>query len=212
MKGFVVGFPKCGTTTIHEACIKSGLKSAHWRIPNGHCGKLIYKRYLAGLDPLLDFKEYDLIAQADVCLPASGLNFWPNLDIALLLTIRRYHPECCFILNTRDMAAHIASLTGWANLRQCLIDADIIGLPVGYGKKDAHLRIWMENHYRACRQVFANDKNFVELPITRSDSSRQILQSALGVDINWWGVSPTTASAGADKSGARGAGAALAAL
>lgn len=212
MKGFVVGFPKCGTTTIHEACIKSGLKSAHWRVPEGFCGKLIYKRYLAGEDPLLDLKAYDVIAQADICRPASDLNFWPNLDIALLLTIRRFHPECCFILNTRDIAGHIASINGWADLRQCLIDADIVGLPTGYGKKDEHLRIWMENHYQACRTVFANDPKFVELPITRNDESRATLQKALGVDINWWGVSPKTARRKKDSGAAPGRGVALAAL
>lgn len=212
MKGFVVGFPKAGTTTIHEACIRSGLKSAHWRVREGFCGKMIYKRYLAGQDPLLDFKGYDMIAQADVCRPASGLNFWPNLDIALLLTIRRFHPDCCFVLNTRDMAPHIKSISGWPDLRQSIIDADIIGLPAGYGKNDEHLRIWIENHYRACRAVFANDEKFVELPITKDDSSRAILQNALGVEIGWWGVSPKTVSKAGQKSNTGGGSVSLAAL
>ncbi len=95
-----------------------------------------------------------------------GVNYWPNLDLALLLTIRRYHPDCCFILNTRDLDEHVASINGWGDLRRSLIDADIIGLPAGLGKREKHLRNWIENHYRACREIFANDKKFIELPIT----------------------------------------------
>lgn len=192
MKGLVIGFPKCGTTTIHEACTKSDLRSAHWRVPGGYCGQLIYERYLSGQDPLIDFKDYDVITQADVCRPAQGLNFWPNLDPAVLLAIRRYHPECCFILNVRDTDKLIASITRWYNLRQFIIDSDIVGLPAGYGDKDEHLRNWIEGHYRTCRSIFGNDGNFVELPITEDDSSRQILEKALGVAIEWWGVAPQT--------------------
>jgi len=201
MKGFVVGFPKCGTTTIHEACERSGLKSAHWRIPGGYCGQLIYKRYRAGEDPLLDFKDYDIITQADICLPSAGLNFWPNLDIDLLLTIRRFHPECCFILNTRDLTSHVASISGWGSLLRRITKSDIIGLPAGRGKESEHIREWIENYYRACRTTFANDKKFVELPITTGDESREILEKALGVKIVWWGVSPKTIRPSAEKKG-----------
>ncbi|MFN4016069.1 MAG: hypothetical protein ACK4JB_12095 [Reyranella sp.] len=192
MRGFVIGFPKCGTTTIHEACVRSGLRSAHWRMPGGYCGQLIYERYLTGQDPLVDFKDYDIVTQADVCRPANGLNFWPNLDIALLLTIRRYHPECCFILNVRDTGKLISSITRWYNLRRVVTESDIVGLPAGYGDKDEHLYNWIEGHYQACRSVFGNDEKFVELPITEDDSSRLLLEKALGTDIKWWGVAPQT--------------------
>jgi hypothetical protein len=213
MKGFIIGFPKCGTTTIHEACIKSGLRSAHWKIPKGYCGKLIYARYHAGEDPLLDFADYDFVAQADVCRPDSSLNFWPNLDIDLLRTIRRYHPECCFILNTRDVTSHIASISSWGKLRRRITKSDIIGLPAGQGSEDDHLRLWIENHYQACRSAFANDEKFVELPITRSDESRQALEKALGVPITWWGVSPkTTTSQPAERNKAPKRPSSLAAL
>lgn len=197
MKGFVIGFPKCGTTTIHEACVRSGLKSAHWQMAGGYCGQLIYERYLAGRDPLVDFKNFDVITQADVCRPSKGINFWPNLDIALLLTIRRYHPECAFILNTRDTDKLISSITRWYDLRRVITQSDIIGLPAGYGDKDEHLRSWIEGHYQACRSVFGNDEKFVELPISENESSKELLGKALGVDINWWGVSPKTVGAAA---------------
>ena len=187
MKAFVVGFPKSGTSTIQEACTKSNLKSAHWYGPEGYCGELIYKRYLAGEDPLLDFAAYDVMAQSDVCRPVEGVNFWPNLDIALLLTIRHYHPECSFILNIRDPDKIISSISRWNNLRKRITQADIIGLPAGYGGEDAHLRNWIEGHYRACRSVFGNDKKFVELPI-ESDIARETLGKAVGTDIGWWGV------------------------
>ena len=66
MKALVIGFPKSGTSTIHEACTASGLLSAHWRISSGYCGQLIYESYMRGQDPLADFEGFDVLAQADI--------------------------------------------------------------------------------------------------------------------------------------------------
>jgi hypothetical protein len=187
MKGLVIGFPKSGTSTIHKACDESGLKTAHWKTASGYCGKLIYDRYLAGQDPLLDFANYDLVAQLDVCRPRDQMNYWPNLDIAVLLAIRRYHPECCFILNVRETNKIISSISRWGSLRRRLTMVDIVGLPAGYGDKDDDLRNWIEGHYGACRAIFGGDKKFIELQI-ENENARDKLAKALEVDIRWWGV------------------------
>jgi hypothetical protein len=48
MKTLIIGFPESGTSTIHGACTASGLVSAHWRIPSGYCGQLVYQSYMRG--------------------------------------------------------------------------------------------------------------------------------------------------------------------
>jgi hypothetical protein len=187
MKGLVIGFPKSGTSTIHKACHESGLRTAHWKTAMGFCGKLIYDRYLAGQDPLLDFANYDFLAQIDVCRPREEMNYWPNLDLAVLMAIRRNHPECCFVLNVRDTSKIISSISRWGSMRRRLTQADIVGLPAGYGDKDEDLRNWIEGHYAACRAIFGGHKNFVEIQI-ESENARDLLGEALGVDVRWWGV------------------------
>lgn len=186
MKAIVIGFPKSGTTTIHNAARRSGLRSAHQKIDGGaNCGKLIYRRYLNREDPLADFGAFDVISQMDIC--RKGSNFWPNLDIPLLLTIRRYHPNCVYILNVREPSAIVSSITRWGSLRERITEAAVPGLPRHFGKEDNHLIQWIESHYAACRAVFGDDSNFLELDITDPDAPLK-LGKALGVEIKWWGI------------------------
>jgi len=194
MLGFVIGFPKAGTSTIHTACRRSGLSSAHWKAKEGACGKLIYERYLQGEDPLWDLRDYDVITQADICRPRENLNFWPNLDFALLRQIRRYHPACVFILNWRDPKKIISSISRWSDLRRRLTEADIIGLPRGFGAEDAHLLTWINSHYAACREFFSSDRHFTEIDIEDPECPQR-LSKALNVEIKWWGVSNANISA-----------------
>lgn len=186
IKAIVIGFPKSGTTTIHVASKRSGLKSAHQIVGAGvRCGQLIYRRYLNGEDPLADFGGFDILSQMDICRHRS--NFWPNLDIPLLLTIRKYHPNCVFILNLREPSAIVSSITRWNTLRERITKAEVPGLPRGFGKEDTHLIQWIESHYAACRAVFGNDPKFLELDITDPEAPLK-LGKALGVEIKWWGV------------------------
>jgi len=187
MRAIVIGFPKGGTSSIQEACVRSGLNAAHWKVGEAYCGKLIYERYMNGEDPLIDFSNYDVITQMDVCLPKLGINFWPNLDFAVLLEIRRHHPECAFILNVRDTNKLISSITRWGDLKLRCAVSDIIGLPVNFGEDDVHLHNWIEGHYRACRTIFSNDQLFFELDIDKPDAPA-VLQKALGVELKWWGT------------------------
>jgi hypothetical protein len=186
MRAMVIGFPKSGTTTIHRACERSGLHSAHWRTPDGFCGKLIYESFCADKDPLERLAEYDVIAQADVCLPPS-LSYWPNLDFSVLGAVRRYHPECLFILNRRDPRKIVDSISRWTNFRQRIVRANIIGLPSGIGAKDHELQKWIEDHYAACSEKFAQDPHYIDVDIEAEDAQMR-LAAALGWDLRWWGV------------------------
>lgn len=192
MRAMLIGFPKAGTTTFARACTMSGLRTAHWRTQRGFCGKLIYESFLAGGDPLMQLDaDYDVIAQADVCR-GRGENFWPNLDFSVLYAIRRHHPECLFVLNRRDPEKIVSSIARWSDLRKRITNADIPGLPRGFGEKDQHLVAWVESHYAACATVFRDDPRYLDLDIEAPDA-RERLSYAMGLNIAWWGVANANA-------------------
>ena len=187
MKLMVIGFPKSGTTSITAALEASGLKAAHWQIDgNRFVGALIYKAVLNGLDPFEHLKDYDAVTQADVCLPNHNLSLWPNLDFAILSAIRRAHPTCLFVLNTRRPEAICDSIADWPHMQKRFEMSDIPGLPRGAGGRRRHLIAWIENHYAACREFFRDDKYFLELDIERPDAP-DVLGKALGIEITSWG-------------------------
>ena len=187
MKLMVIGFPKSGPTSITSALESSGMKAAHWRLPNGRfVGRLIYKAVLDGLDPFHHLKGFDAVTQADVCLPAHNMSFWPNLDFAVLAAVRRAHPNCVFVLNTRRPEAICDSIARWPLMQRRFEISDIPGLPKGFGSERDHLMSWIQNHYDACRHFFANDEHFVEIDIESADAPDRLSQAA-GIPIVGWG-------------------------
>ena len=188
MRLFVVGFPKSGTSTITTALESAGMNPVHWGDGEGRfVGQLIYEDALAGRDPLGRLTDYDSVTQADVCMPAHRINFWPNLDFAILGRIREYHPECLFLLNYREPAKVCSSIDRWPSLRERIVRAAIPGLPSRMGEKDEEIIHWIENHYAACRHYFAGDPKFLELDI-ESDDAPKVLGAALGITIEEWGI------------------------
>ena len=186
MKLMVIGFPKSGTTSLTEALTASGLRTVHWRIPKKEfVGARIYEAIFRGLDPFALLQNYDAITQADVCLPAHKINFWPNLDFAVLSAIRRAHPSCLFLLNYRRPEAITDSISRWEDLQKRLTVSDIPGLPSGAGSKRTDLITWIENHFAACRRFFADDPHFLEIDIESPDAPNR-LGEALGIEIVGW--------------------------
>ncbi|WP_390866968.1 sulfotransferase [Prosthecodimorpha staleyi] len=199
----VVGFPKTGTTTITRALSTAGWRTAHWRINEGFVGILIQANIEAGRPAFAGLERYDAVTQADVCLPGRGLNFWPNLDLTVLDTIRRDYPDCLFILNTRDPAKTIASMRGWGRLHRRIMLAEVPGLPKGCGRSDAELERWIQAHYAAVRLRFGVDPRFVEFDI-EDPAARDILAAATGLDLVWWGRANRTNLARQSTGGTQG--------
>ncbi len=186
----VIGFPKSGTTTLQKAFENSGMRSVHWRWNKKSVGKLIYDGWYDEGDPFFHFDGIDAITQMDYCkIRLFGLvhhSYWPNLDIALLLAIRKMYPECKFILNYRPPAKTANSISRWSNFQKRLIRTDCIGLPKNRGNLEEVER-WIVTHIDAVRQVFRDDSNFLDLDIT-SETAGEELESFLGREIGWWGV------------------------
>ncbi len=197
----VIGFPKSGTSTLQRAFTASGLTSAHWTWNGNAIGRLIYDGWFDKGDPLALLTGLDAVTQMDFCHPESGRNYWPNLDISLLLVIRRLHPGVKLIFNARPYDATVDSFArwqGWGALVERVTRADIPGLPAGRGDRHEDLTRWIEAHHAAIRDIFDYDPNFLDLDITAPDA-RHRLSSFIGQPLKWWGVENANPAPGEDE-------------
>jgi hypothetical protein len=188
MRVFVVGFPKSGTSTLQDAFTRSGLKSAHWysRLVDRYVGRSMYQNLYAGNDPLLDFRDFDAITQADLQGPT--VSFWPQLDPVMMAAVRAHHPDCVFVLNYRDPGATVDSMLRWGDFHDRLIKGGAPGLPAGMARQRKNVVTWMEMQIDALRRAHGGDDRFFEYDITDVDAPRK-LSARLGVEIRWWGRS-----------------------
>lgn len=193
MKVFVVGLPKSGTTTLTDALRRSGHKPLHWRcgLTGNYAGPSIYLEHTAGRDPLGLLKNYDCVTQADYI--SRALSCWPQMDVALLRSVRKHHPDCWFLLNARDPAKIINSIKKWKNSRlgslwDRLRVIGAPGLPAGAADSDQAIQSWIENHYARTRKLFADDPRFLEYDIEAS-SAPEVISNAMGIRLRWWGAS-----------------------
>lgn len=142
-------------------------------------------------DPLSCFTELDCLSQIDVCLPDQGINFWPQMDHDLLQAIRRHHPDCLIILNTRPASDIARSMMGWGDLHHRLIQSDIPGLPAGSGNSLSSLIAWVEDFHHKTATHFAGDPNFIMVNMLDRRTPTQIA-NRLGITIRWWGIANHT--------------------
>lgn len=195
MKLFNLGLPKSGTTTMHKALEESGIKSAHWKFRKqtadgrpgtmGFVGRRMYADYLDGKDPLSSLQHYDAITQADVVKPPFSL--WPQTDIALLKAVRARHPDCLFVLLTRDPKKIVSSMSRWKNMQGRLHALGAPGLPPDAAASMERLEQWVVDHFANMRAVFGDDPRFLEFDISDEDAADR-LSAALDIEIKWWGV------------------------
>ena len=194
-----LGLPKTGTTTLTDALRRAGLKVADWRIRKGqsclpditgeHVGRIIYADYFASGDPLARLQEFDAINEMSAVRHDRSL--WPQTDWGLLSAIQQHHPDIKFLLSHRDPAKTANSMMRWNNLgRRRLPQADVPGLPRGFGRSEAGLAKWVEGHFTFCRRVFAGCANFLEFDI-EDPGARDKIAAYLGIDLPWWGQSNT---------------------
>ncbi len=190
MKLFNLGLPKSGTTTLQTAFEKAGLRSAHWWVKDQrrHVGRSMYRNYFEGKDPLAHFVEYDVVTQADFV--TRNASFWPQMDPAMLRSIREHHPELRFFMLTRDIDKVVSSIMRWDDYIDRMKATGAPGLPGFFADSPAALKKWVENHYANIRLSFADDPGFVELDIEDPDIQAKV-SDLVGVKLDWWGVANT---------------------
>lgn len=180
---FVIGFPKCGTTSLHYSFINKGISSIHWaKNPDNLINLVGISIKTAKKDnvPLLSYvNDYKAFSQMETCLN-DELCYWPQLvDVP---TLDKQYPKSKFIFNDREISKWIKSISSWVikygNLRSRLINTNIPGLPLGAGKEDHELENWYLWHKNNMIDYFKNKDNFIVFDIEKDRSEK------LGVFLN----------------------------
>lgn len=104
MKIFLIGFNKCGTTTIHRYFVANGISSVHW--DKGRLARRMFQNIASG-DPLLTgYESFDAFTDME-CLDKRGVY---HLEAYKLFPyLAEQYPDAVFILNTRDREGWIRS-------------------------------------------------------------------------------------------------------
>jgi len=183
---FVIGFPKSGTTSLQTAFTKSGITSYHQRYKKHfQIGDILYENYFRTGNIFSSFDNPIAVTQSDYINETIAV--YPQLDYNLLhSTFEKSNIK--FILNYRNPKNIISSIDRWKNnARQRMINANIPGLPSGFGKEDIELEKWIISHFNYCRKHFSfNNDKFIEIDI-EADGVKTKLSNFLEMDIKWWG-------------------------
>uniref|UniRef100_A0A7S4Q4P6 Sulfotransferase domain-containing protein n=1 Tax=Alexandrium monilatum TaxID=311494 RepID=A0A7S4Q4P6_9DINO len=168
----VLGMPKCGTTSLHEAFRSAGLDSVHWALGTGEdlradrelrlwgvdadrrlIGRLMERAAAQGLPPLSGLPHH-----VDAVAEMNGLVWGPRgtvqahfPQISLLEELAAHYPYAHFILNVRDHRRWVRSVDSHNDLRKRLVYADLPGLPPGAGARDDELIGWVAAHHERVR-------------------------------------------------------------
>ena len=106
-KIFVVGFHKCGMTSLHNFFELSGLKSILY---DGGClGMRMYRNIEDGLPIISGYEDYDAFIDMNYRCDHYRIDM-----IHHFTTMLEQHPDARFILNMRDREKWIKSRAGWA--------------------------------------------------------------------------------------------------
>lgn len=204
-----LGLPKSGTTTLARALRRAGLATADHRIRGAqtddaalrgaYVGDLIYRGLFETGDPLAHLQGFAAISEMSVL--REGRSLWPQTDFAVIKAIRDLHPDARFVATRRDAFAMSQSMLAWSNMGDRLHQADIPGLPAGFGDTTRARIAWIEGHHAHLRAIFAGDARFFELDIAAGDA-RDRLAAFLGRDLPWWGRSNVNPMTGTPQRGA----------
>lgn len=188
-----LGLPKSGATTLARALRRGSLSCADHRIiPCVGCiektefyvGELMYHGLFDLGDPAAYLDGFDTVSERRVL--RAGRSLWPQTDFAIIDALRRLHPELRFVATRRDPFEMSQSMLAWSNLEEQLQQAEIPGLPAGFGDTTKAQTQWIERHYAHLRALFEGSDRFLELDVSAPDP-RARLTDLLGTGLPWWG-------------------------
>ena len=179
----VVGLPKAGTSSLHEAFKRSHISSAHQVYGRKHevLGVQMYDAVKRGEPLALFFKRVHAFTQMDKII--DNTSYWPQLIFVPLL--RAQLPCAKFILNYRNITHHVRSINNWKNLRAEIDSAGAPFLPPLASSSDARLAAWIHRHNMLTRRFFVTQPAaFLNLDIEAGVvANTKKLQRFLGVDV-----------------------------
>lgn len=190
-----LGLPKTGTTTLARALRRAGLRVADHRIRprqtsdtdlhGAYVADLLYRGYYETGDPGAFLKDFDAITEMSVL--REGRSLWPQTDFGLIQALRAHHCDLKLVASNRDPFALSQSMLAWSDLGTArLPEANVPGLPVGFGGTSAERMQWIKAHYAHLRALYASDDDFLEYDVA-DPAARDLISGFLEIPVNWWG-------------------------
>jgi hypothetical protein len=189
-----LGLPKSGTTTLARALRRGGWSVADHKLRAGQgraedtgsfVARHIYDGYFDTGDPFARLGRLD--ALSEISALRAEVSLWPQCDYPLLKAMRLKGNGIRFVATWRPPEEIADSMRRWGDLgTRRLPQSTVPGLPRGYGRGEAQLVRWIEDHYQMLRDVFGDAANFLELPIAGADA-RDRLAAFTGLALPWWG-------------------------
>jgi hypothetical protein len=190
-----LGLPKSGTTTLAHALRHLGWRVADHKLRDQDgalispdrpfVAQRIYDAYFSNTPPLSGLTNYDALSEINMLNGNSSL--WPQSDYPVLKALRLSDPTLRFVATWRPAAQIADSMMRWNNLgSHRLPQGTLPGLPHGYGRSEAELKIWIEGHYTMLQDVFGEDPRFLLLDVA-SPTAQHDLGAFIGCALPWWG-------------------------
>ena len=193
---FVVGLPKCGTTTLQKALESVGYGAIHCYAPkpwgptpgDRFVGHLMAEAVAAGLEPLALLPQWvNAVTQMDCWWiegdsPETERCYAHFPQITMLDSLVTSYPAAKFILCYRSTESWLRSVAAYGPMRRILKDADLPGLSSGIGS-DEDLGNWFQEHNERVRQYFKISElagTLLELELEKDD---QLLKAQLSAKI-----------------------------
>lgn len=168
-KIFQIGFNKCGTTSLHNMFISSGLNSIHW--DGGNIANKIESNMKMNLPLLNGCDEYDCYTDIENI----DTNSFPLIDYYELLD--KTYPNSLFILNTRPLDNWIQSRLKHQNGKY----ANTFKKKLGVDTNEELVKIWTDDwidHHNKVIYYFKDRNNFIQFDIeTEGDKLIEFLRS-----------------------------------
>jgi hypothetical protein len=169
-KVFIIGFNKCGTTSLHHFLSVGGLNSIHWRAPKQglHVAEVMFSNVSLRRPILHGLQQYD--AFSDMMFLSPTIHLEANI---LFRDMHRECPDAKFILNTRNKANWIESRLRHQRgtfLNQCMA--------CYHQSREEVIETWSwqwDVHHNDVRSYFKDNKsNFLDFHIEDDDIAKLI--------------------------------------
>lgn len=188
-KIFLIGFNKCGTSTLHSFLAANGIRSVHWSVK----GVNLAARMALNISkerPVLDGIDRHT-AYSDLCFQT---NFAWIEAVDFFRTFHAEHPDAYFVLNDRDVEHWIAS-------RQR--HPDLMARAKAFWKADEEKvkDIWRAQYQRHKADVlahFAGHDRFIVFDIENDSPSKLVsfLSADFALDATRYGHRKSSAAKG----------------
>eukprot|EP00405_Crypthecodinium_cohnii_P007249 CAMPEP_0206424328 /NCGR_PEP_ID=MMETSP0324_2-20121206/3168_1 /ASSEMBLY_ACC=CAM_ASM_000836 /TAXON_ID=2866 /ORGANISM="Crypthecodinium cohnii, Strain Seligo" /LENGTH=264 /DNA_ID=CAMNT_0053888973 /DNA_START=15 /DNA_END=809 /DNA_ORIENTATION=- len=207
-KVMVLGMPKAGTTSLHEAFKSAGYNSVHWALPAGDgldtdvedikmlqtqegieerlVARMVWRAANEGLPPFAYLPEdVEAVAEMNGMVFDDEVGAWGYFpQMSLLETIFETYPNAAYILNLRNMTKWVNSVNKYLRIRERMAKSDLHKLPRGAGYDDGELLVWVENHHRrVIEEAQRRGVRFLIFDIEKHGAKE--LSEFLGRSVSW---------------------------